>query len=160
KIAVKLAKLFRIVAAILHRLAIFRVAQHGDEDLVELQIAAPGIGEGPNGLSVGLAEVVEKSIKLRVDISVDRRRYRTPISGRRGRNRDLGRAARVRRDKLEMLKHRMAGKTDLAGDLEALIAGGHRGKGYPGVHHMFLDTIETPEKIEMPPGAAEFAVGD
>ena len=25
---------------------------------------------------------------------------------------------------------------------------------------MFLDAIETPEEIEMPPGAAEFAIGD
>src|SRR5262249_21410071 len=147
-------------AAILHRLAIFRIAQHGDEYLVELQVAAAGIGEGPNGLPVGLAEIVEKGIKFRIDASVDRGRYGTPI-GRRWRGyRYLRRAAGVRRDELEMLKHRMAGKADLAGDLQALIACGHRGKGDAGVHHMLLDAVETPEKVEMPPGAAEFAVGD
>src|SRR5262249_24264687 len=54
----------------------------------------------------------------------------------------------------------MTGKADLAGDLQALIARGHRGKGDAGVHHMFLDAVETPEEVEMPPGAAEFTVGD
>src|SRR3984957_7001492 len=39
EIAVERAKCVRIVAAILHLLAVLRVAQHGDEHLVELQIA-------------------------------------------------------------------------------------------------------------------------
>src|SRR5512135_1694431 len=63
-------------------------------------------------------------------------------------------------DELEMLDHRVAGKAELAGDLEAFIARRHGSKGDTGVHHMLLDAVEAPEKIEMPPGAAEFAVGD
>ena len=54
----------------------------------------------------------------------------------------------------------MAGKADLAGDLDALVARRDAGEGDALVHHVLLDAVETPEEIEMPPGAAEFAVGD
>jgi hypothetical protein len=61
---------------------------------------------------------------------------------------------------LEMIQHRMAGKAELAGDARTLIAGSHRRKGDAAIHHVAFDAVETPEKIEMPPGAAEFAIGD
>src|SRR5580692_1006380 len=50
ELAVERAERLRIVAAILHLLAIFWIAQHGDEDFVELQVAAAGIGESAHGL--------------------------------------------------------------------------------------------------------------
>src|SRR5581483_9978102 len=61
---------------------------------------------------------------------------------------------------LEVLKHRMAGKADFAGDLEPLVARVDAGKGDPRLHDVLVDAVETPEEIEMPPRAAEFAVGD
>ena len=57
--AVELGKPFRVVATVGHLLAVFGIAQHGDKHLVELQIAAAGIGERPHRLAVGLAEIVE-----------------------------------------------------------------------------------------------------
>ena len=54
----------------------------------------------------------------------------------------------------------MLGGAELAGDLDALVARRHRGEGDAGIHHVLLDAVEAPEEIEMPPGAAEFAVGD
>jgi len=54
----------------------------------------------------------------------------------------------------------MAGVADLAGDLDAFIAGIHSGERDAGVHDVLFDAVEPPEEIEMPPGAAEFAVGD
>ena len=54
----------------------------------------------------------------------------------------------------------MAGKAELAGDLDALVAGGDAGERDAGVHDVLLDAVEAPEEIEMPPGAAELAVGD
>ncbi len=33
-------------------------------------------------------------------------------------------------------------------------------KATPVSHHVLLDAVEPPEEIEMPPGTAEFAVGD
>src|SRR5205085_2938258 len=58
-----------------------------------------------------------------------------------------------------MLDHRMAGKSDLARHLHALVAGLDRGKRDAGIHHVLLDAVEAPEEIEVPPGAAELAVG-
>ena len=160
EIAVERAERVRIVAAVLHLLAVLRVAQHGDEHFVELQIAAAGIGKGAHGLFVGLAEIVEHLVERRIDRLVDRRRGGAAIKRRRRRDRHFRRAGRVGFEKLEMLQHRMAGKADLAGNLHALVARRYRGESDAGVHHMALDAVEAPEKIEMPPRAAEFAVGD
>ena len=55
EIAIERAERFRIVAALLHLLrGSCRIAQHGDEHFVELQIAAAGVGEGAHGFFVGL----------------------------------------------------------------------------------------------------------
>ena len=59
-----------------------------------------------------------------------------------------------------MLEHRVAGKAELPGDAHAFIAGGDGGKGDPGIHDVALDAVEPPQEVEMPPGAAELAVGD
>ena len=66
----------------------------------------------------------------------------------------------MRRDEFEMLDHRMAGKSELAGHPHALIARRDGGKCDPGIHVVALGAVEAPEKIEVPPGAAELAVGD
>ncbi len=160
QIAVDRAERFRIVAAVLHLLAIFRIAQHGDEDLVELQIAAAGIGKGAHRFLVGLAEIGEELIERRIDRLVDRRGTRAAVQRRRRRNGHFRRARGVRFEEFEMLDHRMAGEADLAGDLDALVARRHRGKGDAGIHDMALDAVEPPQEVEMPPRAAEFAVGD
>ena len=47
----------RIVAARGDLFAQRRIAQIGEVDLVELQIAAAGIGEGAHHLAIGLAEI-------------------------------------------------------------------------------------------------------
>src|SRR5205085_5598594 len=109
---------------------------------------------------IGLAEIIEERIQLWIDVSVDWCRHRPSIRGRWRRNSDLRRAPGVGGNELEMLDHRVAGKADLSGDFEPLVARRHRRESNSGVHHMFLDAIETPEEIEMPPGAAEFAIGD
>ena len=54
----------------------------------------------------------------------------------------------------------MPGETELAGDLQPFVARGDAGKSDAAVHHVLVDAVEAPEEIEMPPGAAEFAVGD
>ena len=63
QIGVERAELFRIVAALRHLLAILRIAQHGDEHFVELQIAAAGVGEAAHRLLVGLAEIVQELVQ-------------------------------------------------------------------------------------------------
>src|SRR6185312_14282159 len=60
-----------------------------------------------------------------------------------------------------MLDHRMrAGHAELADDLYAFVARRHRGEMNARVHDVLPGTIETPEKIEMPPRAAKLAIGD
>ena len=59
-----------------------------------------------------------------------------------------------------MLDHGVAGKPELAGHLHALVAGRDGGKRDAGIHAVALGAVEAPEKVEVPPGAAELAVGD
>jgi hypothetical protein len=66
----------------------------------------------------------------------------------------------MRGHELEVLDHRMVRRAELARDLHALVAGGDGGKGDAGIHDILLDAIEPPEEVEVPPGAAELAVGD
>ena len=97
----------RILAAIGDLLAQRRIAQIGQIDLVELQIAAAGIGEGAHRLAIGLAEVAIEIVHRRID------RFRHGVAAvaemqrRRRRNRQLRRLLGVRFEELEMLDHRM-----------------------------------------------------
>ena len=59
-----------------------------------------------------------------------------------------------------MLDHRVVGEADLAADLDALHLGLHALELDAVVELVELDAVEHAEEIEMPPGAAEFAVGD
>src|SRR5262249_940548 len=111
-------------------------------------------------LAVGLAEIVKETVEFRIDRFVDRGWQRAAVQRRRRGNGHLRRAAGIGFDELEMLDHGMAGEADLAGDLDAVVARGHAGKGDTGLHCIAFDAVEAPEKIEMPPRAAEFAVGD
>jgi len=51
-------------------------------------------------------------------------------------------------------------KTEPAHDPHALGAGLHAGESHALVHCIALGAVEAPQEIEMPPRAAEFAVGD
>src|ERR1039457_658792 len=66
----------------------------------------------------------------------------------------------MRLQKLEVLDHRMVGEADLSGDLDALHLGLHALELDAVVELVELNTVQHAEEIEMPPGTAEFAVGD
>lgn len=59
-----------------------------------------------------------------------------------------------------MLDMRMAGKTDAVDHPHALRLGFHAGKLDPGAGGIHLDAVEALIEIEVPPRAAELAVGD
>ncbi len=59
-----------------------------------------------------------------------------------------------------MIDHRMAGETDLAGDLDRTRLGLHTLELDAVVELVDLDVVHHPVEIKMPPGAAEFAVSD
>src|SRR5262249_45714339 len=127
---------------------------------VELEVTAAGVGKGAHRLAVGLPEVGEELIELGIDCLVDGRHHRAAVNRRRGRYGDLRRALGVRLHEFEMLDHRMAGKSELAGDAHPLVAGGDACKCNAGIHDVAFNAVETPEKIEVPPGATELSVGD
>ena len=61
-----------IVAALEHLAPIFFVAEHRDEDFVELQVAATGVGERIDRFAVRPAEVDKKGVEVGIDVGVDR----------------------------------------------------------------------------------------
>ncbi len=61
-------------------------------------------------------------------------------------------------EELEVLQHRVAGEAELAVDLDALGLGLHAVE-LDGVGGIERDAVETAEEVEMPPRAAQFAVG-
>src|ERR1700733_5665131 len=69
------------------------------------------------------------------------------------------RHASMRLEKLEMLEHGMAGKADLGVDLERMRLGHHAVKLNAAVGGVHFHAVEAAEEIELPPGAAQFAVG-
>ena len=58
-----------------------------------------------------------------------------------------------------MLQHRVAGEAHLAGDLDAFVLGLHAVELNAALGGVGRDAVEAFEEIEMPPRAAEFAVG-
>jgi hypothetical protein len=77
---------------------------------------------------------------------------------RRRRDRHLRRDVAVRLQELEMLDHRMVDEIDLTGDLDCL---GFRldAVKFDRRRADHLDALQSLEEIEVPPGAAEFAIG-
>src|SRR5262249_3412997 len=128
--------------------------------LVELKIAAAGIREGAHRLAIGLAPVGEERIQRRIGFFADGFAAGAAVERRRRRNGDLRGLRRMRLAEAEMLDHGMAGKGDLADGPRPFGTRAHAGKGDPLRHLVALDAVEAPEEIEMPPRAAELAVGD
>jgi len=64
-------------------------------------------------------------------------------------------------EEFEMLHHRMAAmEAEFRDDTRPLGPCRHPGEGHAALHGVALDPFEAPQEIEMPPGAAELAVGD
>jgi hypothetical protein len=80
------------------------------------------------------------------------------MQGARRRDCHLWDDARVRLEEFEMLDHRVAGKAELAVDLQRVSLGGHPVKLDALVRDVERYAVEAAEKIEMPPRAAEFAI--
>src|SRR5262245_50837056 len=160
QIGIALGELARVVTAPFLSLAVVGVAQHGDEHFVELQVAAACIGEGTHALAVGGAQLAEELLERRVGLLAHRGAAGAAVERRRRRDRDLGRSRRVRLDELEMLQHRVVGEAEFADDARALRPGLHTLERNALLHHVAFGAVEAPQEVEVPPGAAELAVGD
>ena len=139
-----------------------RIAQIGQVDLVELQIAAAGVGEGAHHLAVGLAEIAVEVLH----VGIDRGRHRVAavaeMHRRRRRDRHLRRLPGVRLQELEMLDHRMAVEVaelprHADEDLLRLHAALERDLALALIG---LDARQRRDEIGLPGLAAVLAVGD
>ncbi len=138
------------------------VAQIGEEDVVHLQVPAPGLVELCHRLPVGRGDVVEQRLRIflvfrRVNILG----RGAEVAARRAGDRDLGRHAGVRRDEPEMVQHRMiVGKIQLAGDCREDRAQLDAGELHALVAFVQVEAGQHPHEIVVPEGPPCLAVGD
>ncbi len=134
-------------------------AQIRPRRIVELQIAAAGLVEAADRLPIGLGQIVEDGVAIGVELGVDRVRLEAEMQRRRAWDAHFRRHAGVRLEKLEMLQHRVIGEAELARDADALHPALHAVKLDAVVERVALHAVEQAVEIEVPPRAAEFAVG-
>ncbi len=149
----------RVVAALPGKLQFLLRAQVGPHGVVELKIAAAGVVERLHDVFVGLPEVREECVEVRIDVFRDALAAAAEVQHRRRRNGHLGRDLGVLLHELEMLDEGMRLVVHLAGDAHAARLGLDAGELDAVVRRVALDPAEAFEKIEMPPGAAVLAVG-
>ena len=135
-------------------------AQVGPHRVVELQIAAAGVVERLDGLAVELGEVVEVGVHVRVGLLADGLAAAAEVHHRRRGDGHLRHELGVGGQELEVREHGMVGgEVQLAGHLQALGLGLDAVELDAVVEHDALAAGQVPEEIEVPPGAAELAVG-
>ena len=158
---VAVQQLVGIVAARDHLVAILRVAEHRDEHLVELQIAAARRRERAHGRAIGLAEIREQLLAPRVHArrrSAAARAFPTAPTAPES-SASARRSTRSLQEPV-VLEHRMPGEADPAVDADAGRARRRADEADAEIRLVLGDAVEAPEKIEMPPRAAQLAVRD
>ena len=150
--------------------ALVGVAELAPAGVVELQVAAALVVEGLDGVLVGLGDVVRETVlALRARVALDRAVGHLAAHagnevqhGGRGDGQLCGVAARNLLETAEVLDERVIRpKVDLAREaqLRALGLGALELHG-PGVGRDLLHAVECGEKVQVPHGATELAVGD
>ena len=124
-----------------------------------MQVATAGIVERAHGLLISHSQIVEDGVAVRIGRFRHRAGFEPEMHHARRRDRHLRRDLGMRLQELEVLHHGVIGKTDLAGDADALRLGLDALKLDAVVELVELDTVEHAEEIEVPVGPAEFAVG-
>ena len=152
-------QLVRIVAARLRLLALVRITHHGPGGVIELQIAAASIVESADRLSPRHSDIREKLIDVRVDLLAHQRAPLPEVKGAGGRDAHFRNDPAMCLQKLEMFNLRMTDEFHLSGNLYCFVLCLDTVKLNACGSSDRFDTFETAEKIEMPPGAAEFAIG-
>ena len=157
---IDMRKRLRILAAVGDKRAQLGIAEIGEIDLVELEIAAAGVAEGPHRLAIALTEVAIEIVHIGID--VDRHRV-APIAEmqRRGRgNGHLGHRLGMGGDELEVIDHRMrAVAAELADHTQ------HHGLGLRTLEldlalaEIGFDAVDLAEEIVVPERTAKLAVG-
>ncbi len=124
--------------------------------VVELEIAAAGIVEGPDRFAVSEAEIMQQRFVVFVQREFVLAAELQHVRARNGHLRHG--ASGYRMEITVMIEHRVIGKIDLAGDLDRMGFGRHAVELNAGFRREPFDAVEMLKEIEMPPSAAEFAV--
>ena len=148
----------RVVAARRQHLALLRIAQIGEGDVVELEVAAAGVVEGADGLRVGRSQVGVIRVHVGVEAGIDHAATRPVVQHAGTRDRHLGDPVGVPSQEPEVLDHRVAGEADAARDPEPLGLQLHALKLNALVEPHARHAVEMLEEVVMPEGAAELAV--
>src|SRR4029077_16675851 len=98
-------------------------------------------------------------VAVGIVLGLDRARLEAEMHGRRRRDAHFRRRLAVRFEELEMLQHRMIGEAKLADDTRREVPGLHALELDAVIDLLDLDAVEATVEIEVPPRAAEFAVG-
>src|SRR5262245_42722390 len=139
-------------------LALLGIADHRPGSVVELQVAAARRVECRDRLAVCRRQIIEEGVEVRIDVAADGTAALPDMQRARRRSGHLRGDGGTAVEKAEMIQVRMTGEVDLpdhphafgfrldAGELDALSGG------------IELHAVEPGVEVEMPPGAAEFAV--
>ncbi len=148
----------RVVAALPGMLALLGIADHRPGGVVELQIAAAGVVEGTDRLLPGSSNVGKEDVKVRIGLLADHLPALTEVERARRRDAHLRHDVAMAFKELEVLDLRMAGEIHLTVDLDRL-AFRHNAVELNRRRFDQVNALQALEEIEMPPGAAELAVG-
>src|ERR1035437_7272622 len=155
---VGLLQMIDVETAVLGLLHLLLRAQIRPGNVVELQIAAAGVVESLDRLLIGDCKIVEDGVAARVILLGYSAWFNPEMHHARRRDCHLWHHLGVGLQKLEVLQHRVIGEADFALDPDALHLGLHAMELDAVIELIELDAVEHAEKIEVPPGAAEFAV--
>jgi len=152
-----------IVAALAGFLQLFLRAEIGPHRIVELKVTAAGIVKCLDRLAVGLAEILVERLEVGIDVLRDRPAAAAKMQHRRRRDRHLRhhmRGLALLLQEAKMVQHRMvAGEIELADHPHRVMPGLDARELDAGLGMKQFAAGQLGEKVEMPPGAAEFAVG-
>ena len=149
-----------IVAAFAQDLALLGVAKIRQVDFVELKIAAAGMRERLDRVAVREPQIAIELLHLRIDIEAHGPSTAPEMQHRRRRNRHLRHSAGVVAQKAEVIDHRMRRKSDLASNAQSLgLSLDAALERDAMIRAERFNAIQPLQKIEVPHGAAEFAIG-
>ena len=163
-IAIELA--VRVIAAVAQHLPLVVVAEIRKRHVVDLQIAAAGVVERLNGFAIGLREVGIIVVEVGVSLLAHHFAAAPVVQHARRRDHRLWRLRGVGLEELEVFDMRMRRRKIQFPDHPHHPGLEHRALerlarvGCLRLHPVALATRKVLEKIEVPVGAPEFAVGD
>ena len=151
---------FGVVAAVTRGLAFFCRAKVSPNGVIELQVTATGGIKRLHCIAVGLGRIGEEFVQTRINVLADGGPAPAKMQDRRRRDGHLGFGAGDAVKKAKVIQHIVLIETDPAADGNSFRFRLHPVKldALPAFDQ--FHAVQPGKIIEMPPGAAEFPVGN